>query len=60
MIIDTHIHFGSMMNVNMKKKTVLMAMEKYNISKAIVSNIQSIECDYQQVTSTREEHSLKV
>lgn len=48
MIIDTHIHFGSMMNVNMKKKTVLMAMEKYNISKAIVSNIQSIECDYQQ------------
>lgn len=48
MIIDTHVHFGSMMNFSMKKKTVLMAMEKYKISKAIVSNCQSVECDFNQ------------
>lgn len=48
MIIDSHVHFGSLGNLKMYKKTVLMAMEKYNISKAIVSNCQSVECDFQQ------------
>lgn len=49
MIIDTHVHFGSSLNFNLKKKTVLLAMEKYNVSKAIVSNCQSAEYDHNQV-----------
>ncbi len=48
MIIDTHVHFGSILNFNLKKKTVLLAMEKYHVSKAIVSNCQCSEYDHNQ------------
>lgn len=48
MIIDTHVHFGKSLDFNLSQKTVLTAMEKYGIEKAIVSNVQSTECDFNQ------------
>ena len=48
MIIDSHVHFGSILNFKLDKKTVLLAMEKYSVSKAIVSNCEGAEFDAQQ------------
>ena len=48
MIIDTHVHFGKCLDFNLSQKTVLDAMEKYGIDRAIVSNIQAAECDKNQ------------
>lgn len=45
MIIDSHVHFGSSLGFSMPQKDVLTAMEKYNISKAIVSNVSAVEVD---------------
>lgn len=47
-IIDSHIHFGSALSFEMKKEHVLYAMERYGISKAVVSNVQATECDFSQ------------
>lgn len=49
MIIDSHVHFGKSLNFDMKQETVLAAMKKYKISKAIVSNSQACEVDHQQI-----------
>lgn len=48
MIIDSHVHFGSALNFDMKKEYVLEAMKKYKISAMIVSNCESTECNHQQ------------
>lgn len=48
MVIDTHVHFGKSLGFNLSQKTVLTAMEKYNIEKAIVSNVEATECDHNQ------------
>lgn len=48
MIIDSHVHFGSILNFKLDKKTVLLAMEKYSVSKAIVSNCEGAEFNAQQ------------
>lgn len=45
MIIDSHVHFSNNEIFPMPQKSVLTAMEKYGISKAIVSNADSIESD---------------
>lgn len=45
MIIDTHVHFGKKLSFSMPQKSVISAMEKYNINKAIVSNAGSVEFD---------------
>ncbi len=45
MIIDSHVHFGSSLGFSMPQKDVLTAMERYNISKAIVSNVSAVEFD---------------
>lgn len=47
-IIDSHVHFGNVLNFDMKKEYVLSAMEKYGISKMIVSNAAATECDHNQ------------
>lgn len=43
MILDSHIHFGKMLNFHMKKEDVIEAMERYNIDFAIISNIEANE-----------------
>ena len=48
MIIDAHVHFGKMLRFDMKKEYVLYAMEQYGISKMLVSNCESTECDFDQ------------
>lgn len=45
MFIDTHVHFGKSAGFEMPKETVLTAMEKYDVSAAIVSNSESVEAD---------------
>ena len=54
MIIDTHVHSGSMLSFNMPEATVLKAIEKYNIDIALVSNCQASECDHQQILLPQE------
>ncbi len=54
MIIDTHVHSGSMLSFNMPEATVLKAIEKYNIDIALVSNRQASECDHQQILLPQE------
>lgn len=43
MIIDTHVHIGSILNFNMKKSEVLYSMEEYGIDYSIVSDIRASE-----------------
>ncbi len=46
MIIDSHVHFGESLNFSMPQEMVLSSLKKYSIDKAIVSNVQSTECDH--------------
>lgn len=46
MIIDTHVHIGNMFNFNMPEEMVLESMKKYNIDYALVSNLDSVEYDF--------------
>ena len=46
MIIDSHVHFGNALGFNAPCEMVLKSMEKYSIDKAIVSLLQSTECDH--------------
>lgn len=48
MIIDTHVHIGGKVSFKMKESVVLNAMTKYGIDKAIVSNADSMEVDFEQ------------
>ncbi len=45
MIIDSHVHFGNSLGFCLHQKDVLTAMEKYNISRAVVSNVSAVEFD---------------
>lgn len=45
MIIDSHVHFGKSLGYSMPQKDVLTAMERYGISKIIVSSVSSVETD---------------
>ncbi len=47
-IIDSHVHFGLSLDFDMKKEHVLYAMEKYGVSKMIVSCSNAAECDHDQ------------
>ncbi len=48
MIIDTHVHIGTVLNFRMKKEDVLYSMEKYGIGYSIVSDIRAVEFAHNQ------------
>lgn len=48
MIIDSHVHIGTIIDFNMPKEYVIASMEKYNIDYCIVSNGEAIEVDHTQ------------
>lgn len=48
MIIDTHVHIGSMLNFHMPKEAVLASIEKYAIDYCLVSNVEGSEVDHNQ------------
>ena len=48
MIIDSHLHFGSMGDFKMPAKVLIKSMKKYKIDFGIVSNIEAISYDNQQ------------
>lgn len=45
-IIDSHLHIGTVAKFDMSEKMCLSAMNKYNICKGLVSNIEAIEYDH--------------
>ena len=49
MIIDCHIHIGTIGQFDMPEKMVLDSMEKYHIDYALVSNIEGSEVDGDQI-----------
>lgn len=46
MIVDSHVHIGTIMNFNMTEEQVLYSMQKYRISFSLVSNIECAENDH--------------
>lgn len=46
MIIDSHVHIGTIMNFNMTEEQVIYSMQKYGISFSLVSNIECAENDH--------------
>ena len=46
MIVDSHVHIGTIMNFNMTEEQVLYSMQKYGISFSLVSNIECAENDH--------------
>lgn len=46
MIIDSHVHIGTIMNFNMTKEQILYSTQKYGISFSLVSNIECAENDH--------------
>ncbi|MBR4027706.1 MAG: amidohydrolase family protein [Lachnospiraceae bacterium] len=64
MIIDTHVHIGSLLGFDLSEEKVLESMQKYNIDYALVSSIDSTELDFDQKEIPKElqisqEDSLK-
>ena len=49
MIIDAHVHIGTIIDFNMTEKMVLESMDKYHIDYSLVSNIAGCEVDHDQV-----------
>ncbi|MEZ4589824.1 MAG: TatD family hydrolase [Chloroflexota bacterium] len=49
MIVDCHIHMGSIGPFHMPPEMVLRSMDKYHIDYALISNIEGIEVDGEQV-----------
>lgn len=49
MIIDSHVHIGSVLKFNMPKEMVLESMKKYNIDYSLISNIECAEFDFKQI-----------
>ncbi len=47
MIIDTHVHIGSMLDFVMTEEDVLYSMEKYGIDYCLVSSINATEFDHE-------------
>ncbi len=48
MIIDSHVHIGTIMDFDLRKEHVLYSMEKYGIDYSIVSDLRAAEFDHQQ------------
>lgn len=46
MIVDSHVHIGTIMNFSMTEEQVLYSMQKYGISFSLVSNIECAENDH--------------
>lgn len=46
MIIDTHVHIGTMLNFDMKPEDVLYSMDRYGIDFSLVSDIEAAEFDH--------------
>ncbi|WP_407383689.1 amidohydrolase family protein [Ruminococcus sp.] len=46
MIIDTHVHIGSIMDFQMSCDDVLYSMERYGIDFSLVSNVEAAELDH--------------
>jgi hypothetical protein len=49
MIIDAHVHIGTIIKFNMPETMLLESMDKYHIDYALVSNIEGCEVDNDQV-----------
>ena len=47
MIIDTHVHIGSMLSFVMTEDDVIYAMDTYGIDHCIVSSINATEFDHE-------------
>ncbi len=45
MIIDSHVHLGTMLGFDMTEADIIVSLEKYGIAKALVSNVESTEFD---------------
>ncbi len=58
MIIDSHVHFGKSLGFTMTKKDVLCAMEKYGVSKIIVSNAVAVEFNEKHEPLLEKENTL--
>lgn len=48
MIIDTHVHIGTMLNFDMREEHITYMMEKYDIDHCIVSNSECATHDHNQ------------
>lgn len=65
MIIDSHVHIGSIIKFNMPEEMVLESMNKYNINYSLISNIEGAEFDCDQMildskyTHTQIESNMK-
>lgn len=46
MIIDTHVHIGTMIGFDMKPEDVLYSMDRYGIDFSLVSDIEAAEFDH--------------
>lgn len=46
MLIDTHVHIGTMIGFDMKREDVLYAMERYGVDFSLVSDIEGAERDH--------------
>jgi predicted TIM-barrel fold metal-dependent hydrolase len=55
MIIDSHVHIGTIGQFHMPESMVLSSMEKYQIDFALVSNIEGSEVDGDQVPIPKEQ-----
>lgn len=48
MIIDSHVHLGTMLGFDMTENDIIASMEKYGIGRALVSNVESTEFGHKQ------------
>lgn len=49
MIIDTHVHIGTMIGFDMRPEDVLYSMDRYGIGFSLVSDIEAAEYDHRGV-----------
>lgn len=47
MIIDTHVHIGTMLSFDMKPEDVLGSMERFGVDFSLVSSIEAAEFDHE-------------
>ncbi len=48
MLIDTHVHIGTMLNFDMREEHILYMMQEYNVDHCIVSNTECATHDHSQ------------
>jgi len=49
MIIDSHTHFGSILDFNMPEELLIKSMDIYHVDYAVVSNIEGIEFNHDRI-----------